>query len=350
MKSLKFPSHTPAMAFALLAVVVAFAGYAFASSSHVETTDDAFINADFTLIAPKVNGFIRDVLVEDNQAVSAGQVLARIDDDDYNVELTAARAKVATSEAEMHHTSALLKRQKAEIRQVEAGIESDTAEFKFAKHEFERYKNLAAQGAGTLQNAQQASTQLAKATAQLNNRNAMLDSARTQVEVLEATEQSAAAELEHAKAMLEKAELNVSYTVLKAPFDGIVGRRSVRKGAFVKPGDMLMAVVPKQKFYVIANFREVQLTHVHAGQRAEITVDTFPGKKLVGEVESLAPATGVTFAPIAPDNATGNFTKVVQRIPVKIMLDENQPLISKLKVGMSVEASIQATESRGGAE
>lgn len=350
MKSLKLPKHTLAVAFALLAMLVVVAGYIFASSGNIESTDDAFVNADFTLIAPKVNGFIRDVLVEDNQAVSAGQVLARIDDDDYHVDLTAAKAKVATSEAKLHNASALLKRQNAEIRQVEAGIEADTADFKFAKHEFERYKNLEAQGAGTLQNAQQAGTRLAKARAQLNNRNAMFDSARTQVEVLEASEQSAAAELEHAKAMLEKAELNVSYTVLKAPFDGVVGRRSVRKGAFVKPGEMLMAVVPTQKFYVTANFREVQLTHVRSGQHAEITVDSFPGQILIGKVDSLAPATGVTFAPIAPDNATGNFTKVVQRIPVKIMLDENQPLISKLKVGMSVEASIQATESREAAE
>lgn len=345
MKISKLPKHTPAVAFALLAVVVAIAGYTFSSSTHVETTDDAFVNADFTLIAPKVNGFIRDVLVEDNQVVSTGQELARIDDEDYKVELAGAKAKVATSEAKMHHASALLKRQKAEIRQVEAGIEADTAEFKFAKHEFDRYKNLAAQGAGTLQNAQQAGTRLAKATAQLSNRNAMLDAARTQVEVLEAAEQSATAELEQAKAMLAKAELNVSYTVLKAPFEGVVGRRSVRKGAFVKPGDMLMAVVPKQQFYVTANFREVQLTDVSPGQRAEVTVDTFPGQKLTGEVESLAPATGVTFAPIAPDNATGNFTKVVQRIPVKIVLDANQPLVSKLKVGMSVEASIQTSAS-----
>ncbi|MFR0713590.1 HlyD family secretion protein [Enterobacterales bacterium BD_CKDN230030183-1A_HGKHYDSX7] len=336
------PKHTGAMALAFLALAVTITGFVYASSGNTETTDDAYVNADFTLIAPKVEGFIRDVLVEDNQYVRAGDVLARIDDDDYRVELAAAKAKTATSKAKLRNAAALLKRQEAEIRQVEAGLAADKAEVNFAQHESERYKNLASQGAGTLQNSQQARTRLAKASAQLNNRKAMLDAARTQVEVLEASQQSASADLDHAKAMLDKAQLNVSYTELRAPFDGVIGRRSVRKGAFVKPGAMLMAVVPQDKFYITANFREVQLTNVRPGQRAEIKVDTFPGQTLLGTVESLAPATGVTFAPIAPDNATGNFTKVVQRIPVKIVLEPSQPLISKLKVGMSVEASIRA--------
>ncbi|MFK4135467.1 HlyD family secretion protein [Pseudomonas luteola] len=348
MKTSNAAQHSTAIGLACLAIVVAAAGYFFSSTATAENTNDAFVDADFTFIAPKVNGFIEEVLVEDNQAVKAGQLLARIDNKNYQVELIAAKASVATSEAKLNNAVALLKRQRAEVRQVQANIESDMADVDFARHEFDRYKTLADQGAGTIQNAQQARTRLLKAEAQLNNRKALLDSTKTQIEVLEASEQSATAELEHAKAMLGKAELNISYTELKAPFDGIVGRRSVRKGAFVKPGELLMAVVPTDNFYITANFREVQLTHMHPGQSAEIKVDSFPGKKLYGTVDSIAPATGVTFAAIAPDNATGNFTKVVQRIPVKILLSPDQPLTANLKVGMSVDTTIDTADMKGG--
>jgi len=345
MKTSHAAPYSTAIGLACLAIVVAAAGYFFSITRHAEETNDAFVDADFTFIAPKVSGFIEDVLVEDNQEVKAGQVLARIDDQDYQVELSAATAKVATSKAKVDNAAALLKRQKAEIRQVQAGIESDQADVNFAKHEFDRYQNLADQGAGTLQNAQQARTRLMKAQAQLGTRQAMLESARTQVEVLAAAEQSAAAEVEHAKALLERARLNVSYTELKAPFAGVVGRRSVRKGAFVKPGEVLMAVVPRDRFYVTAHFREVQLGHMHPGQVVDITVDAFPDEKLSGTVDSLAPATGVTFATIAPDNATGNFTKVVQRLPVKILLNTDQALTAQLRVGMSVEARVDTATS-----
>jgi len=345
MKTSNAVQYSTAIGLACLAIVVAAAGYFVSSAGNAEETNDAFVDADFTFIAPKVSGFIEDVLVEDNQRVKAGQALARIDDKDYQVELIAAHANVATSNAKVDNATALLRRQKAEIRQVQAGIESDKADVNFAKHEFDRYRNLADQGAGTLQNAQQARTRLMKAQAQLDNRQAMLESASTQVEVLKAAQQSAEADLAHAKAMLDRARLNVSYTELKAPFDGVVGRRSVRKGAFVKPGELLMAVVPNDQFYVTANFREVQLGHMHPGQAVDITVDSFPDEKLSGTVDSIAPATGVTFATIAPDNATGNFTKVVQRLPVKILLNSDQALTAHLRVGMSVEATVDTATS-----
>ena len=163
--------------------------------------------------------------------------------------------------------------------------------------------------------------------------------------MLQAQHNAALAEVMRAQAMQQRANLDLSYTTLVAPFDGIVGRRSVRVGAYVKPGDNLMAVVPVARAYIVANFQESQLTHVVPGQAASIAVDTFPGSTLKGHVQSIAPATGVTFAAVAPDNATGNFTKVVQRIPVKIVLDDQQPLTRQLRVGMSVDASID-TRSR----
>lgn len=331
----------------VLAVAITTFGIYYANAGSRESTNDAHVNADFTLIAPQISGFIEEVLIADNQAVKAGQLLAQIDDKDYVTELLAAQAKVAAAKAKLHSLSALLKQQGSTINQVKAGIDGDAAELGFARHEFERYKNLAAKGAGTLQNSQQAGTRLTKATAQLHTRQAALESATTEIEVLTASREAAIAEFDHAKAYVRKAELNLSYTRLTAPFDGVVGKRSVRKGAYVKPGDLLMAVVPNEKFYVTANYREVQLTHVRPGQAAEIEIDTFPGQKLHGVVDSLAPATGVTFAAIAPDNATGNFTKVVQRIPVKIALEPGQALSARLKVGMSVEAHIDTQAEQG---
>ena len=174
---------------------------------------------------------------------------------------------------------------------------------------------------------------------------AALEAARQQTRVLVAEHTAAQASVQHAQAVLARAELDLSHTRVVAPFDGVVGRRSLRLGAYVKPGDTVMAVVPLAQAYVVANFLENQLTRMSPGQRVTINVDTFPGETLLGTVESIAPATGVTFSAIAPDNATGNFTKVVQRVPVKIALDPHQPLASQLRLGMSVDAAIDTAST-----
>ncbi|AYF87855.1 HlyD family secretion protein [Pseudomonas sp. JS3066] len=303
-------------------------------------TNDAFVHADFTLAAPKVPGFIREVLVEDNQMVKAGQLLARIDDRDYRAALEGARAKVASAQAQLENAGATLERQDSLIEQAQATLEADRAERVFAQHELERYQKLVGRGAGTLQAAQLARSRFDSVLARQAEHSAALLATRKQTDILTAERDAAQAALSSAQAALRQAELDLSHTELRAPIDGMVGRRAVRVGAFVKPGDALLAVVPLERAYVVANFQETQLTHVRPGQEVEIAVDTFPGESLRGRVESIAPATGVTFAAIAPDNATGNFTKVVQRIPVKVVLDAGQPLLGQLRVGMSVEASI----------
>ena len=175
---------------------------------------------------------------------------------------------------------------------------------------------------------------------------AALEAARQQTRVLVAEHTAAQASVQHAQALLARAELDLSHTRVVAPFDGVIGRRSLRLGAYVKPGDTIMAVVPLAQAYVVANFLENQLTHMRPGQRVSIKVDTFPGELLLGTVDSIAPATGVTFSAIAPDNATGNFTKVVQRVPVKITLDQGQPMASELRLGMSVDAAIDIASTR----
>lgn len=312
-----------------------------------QSTDDAYVHADFTLVAPKVAGIVDSVLVEDNQSVKAGQVLARIDPRDYQAALAAAGAELLSARARLRHVGADLERQQAVIAQSAAQVAADQATQRFAQQELQRYQHLASQGAGTLQNAQQARSRLDNAQAALDKARAANLAARKQLDVLLAQQAEAQSAVQRDEAQLQQAQLNLSYCEIRAPFDGMVGRRGVRVGAYVTPGSPLLAVVPLQQAYVVGNFQETQLTEVHPGQAVEVRVDTFPGQVLRGHVDSIAPATGLSFAPIAPDNATGNFTKVVQRIPVKIVLEPNQALLARLRVGMSVVASID-TASAGG--
>ncbi|MCY1348223.1 putative multidrug resistance protein EmrK [compost metagenome] len=325
---------------ALLAGLLAWGAWHLLRDATAQSTNDAFVSADFTLVAPKVPGFLSEVLVEDNQRVTAGQLLARIDDRDYRAAVDGARAEVASAEAQLANVQATLERQEALIAQAGASLQANRAEVRFAEHELQRYRRLVDRGAGTLQNAQQAQSRFDTAQARQTEQGAGLVAVRKQSEVLVARRDAAGAALQRARANLARAELDLSHTELRAPLEGMVGRRALRTGAYVKPGDVLLAVVPLERAYVVANFQETQLTHVRPGQPVQVGVDTFPGEVLRGHVESIAPATGVTFAAIAPDNATGNFTKVVQRIPVKIVLEPGQPLIGHLRVGMSVDASI----------
>ncbi|MEE1923508.1 HlyD family secretion protein [Pseudomonas sp. 148P] len=323
-----------------LAVLAAIGGPHLLGNDHRQSTNDAYVSADYTVVAPKVAGFIKDVLVDDNQRVQAGQLLATIDDRDYQAALDAAQAQLLVARAQSADARATLERQAALIAQADAAVKAAQAEAAFADHEVTRYSRLAEQGAGTVQNAQQARSGVDQARARLANAQAALLATRKQVDILEAQVASADGQLKRAEAGLEKANLDLSYTRIVAPMDGMVGERALRVGAYVNPGARLLSVVPLNRAYVLGNFQETQLTHVQPGQPVNISVDTFSGETLRGHVESIAPATGVTFAAVKPDNATGNFTKVVQRIPVKIVFDADQPLLERLRVGMSVEATI----------
>jgi len=310
-----------------------------------QSTNDAFIAADYTLVAPRVSGFIKEVLVEDNQQVKAGQLLALIDDRDLRAAAQAADAETLVAKAQLQNARATLDRQGSVIAQAQAALSAAQAEHAFAEHELNRYNHLAGVGAGTVQNAQQAKTRIDQASARLATATAALAAERKQVEILTAQRDAAEGGLKRAQAALEMASYELSYTRIVAPVDGMVGERAVRVGAYVTPGSKILAVVPLQQAYVLANFQETQLTAMQAGQTVEVRVDSLGGETLRGRVESLAPATGVTFAAVKPDNATGNFTKVVQRIPVKILLEPNQPMAERLRVGMSVEASVDTHSS-----
>lgn len=338
---------TPKKIAASLAAVIALAGLLapglFGRAAR-QSTNDAFVTADYTLVAPKISGFIREVLVEDNQQVKAGQVLALIDDQDLRAAVQAREAELLMARAQLQNMRAMLERQVSVIAQAQATVVSSRAERAFAEHELKRYEHLAGVGAGTLQNAQQARTRIDQADARLANASAVLSAERKQVEILEAQREGAEGGLKRAEAALQLAAYELSYTRIVAPVDGMVGQRGVRVGAYVTPGTRLLAVVPLAQAYVVGNFQETQLSDVRPGQRVAVRVDSLDGEALSGRVQSIAPATGVTFASIKPDNATGNFTKVVQRIPVKILLDNDQPLARSLRVGMSVEATIDTQD------
>ncbi|MFC5397050.1 HlyD family secretion protein [Bosea vestrisii] len=304
------------------------------------STDDAYVKADSTTIAPKVSGYIATVLVRDNEAVRTGQVLARIDDRDFRVSLAQAGAQVEAAEANIASKQAALAAQRSAIDAAKATIDVARAEETFAEQDNQRYAQLAKTGYGSVQTAQQAASRIATARAAVTRDTAALASAVRQLDVIKAELSQAQAALDSAKAARDQAALNLSYTALVAPVDGVVGNRTLRVGQYVQAGTQLMAVVPTQAAYIVANYKETQLTHVQAGQRVTVEVDTFPGRLFQGHVDSLSPASGQEFALLPPDNATGNFTKVVQRIPVKIVLDQTGALPVVLRPGMSVYPTI----------
>jgi membrane fusion protein (multidrug efflux system) len=308
------------------------------------STDDAYVKADNTTIAPKVSGYLDRVLVGDNEHVKAGQVLARIDDRDFRVALDQAKADVAAANATVTSKQAQLDVQDAVIAAAKATIDVDNAAKMFAQQENKRYTDLAATGYGSVQNAQQAQARNAGAEAAIQRDTANLASALKQVDLLKAEIAQARAASARASALQHQAELNLGYSTIVAPIDGVVGNRTLRVGQYVQAGTQLMSIVPAEGAYVVANFKETQLTHVRAGQAVEIEVDTFPGQVVHGHVDSIAPASGQEFALLPPDNATGNFTKIVQRIPVKIALDAETAPAIELRPGMSVIPTI-ATHS-----
>ncbi len=302
------------------------------------STDDAYVKADNTTIAPKVSGYLDLVPVRDNQQVKAGDVLARIDDRDFRVALDQAKADVAAADAAVESKRAQLDVQQAVIDAAEATLNVDIAARTFTAQENKRYSDLAATGFGSVQNAQNAQARDGTAIATIARDKANLTSAQKQVELLKAELAQAIAANARAKAQQRQAELNLSYTTITAPISGVVGNRTLRVGQFVQAGTQLMSLVPSHGAYIIANYKETQLGNVQAGQPVDVEVDMFPGKAVHGHVDSLAPASGQEFALLPPDNATGNFTKIVQRIPVKIVLDS---VDVDLRPGMSVIPSIQ---------
>lgn len=331
---------TLGIALSLIAAAAAYGGYYWVIGRFLESTDDAYVQADSTIVAPKVSGYLSKVLVEDNQPVKADQPLAKIDDRDYVASLDQAKADVATAQADIENVTAALEQQQAVIAQARATVAVDQANLTYAEQENTRYGTLADQGSASVEMAQQVASRRDTARATLTRDAAAVTAAEQQVAILQAQLAKTKATLQHYQAVQEQARLNLSYTNIIAPIDGVVGNRSLRVGEYVQAGTQLMAVVPLVAVYVVANFEETQLSGIRKGAPVSIVVDTYSGATVKGHVDSIAPASGEEFALLPPDNATGNFTKIVQRIPVKIAIDPSDPLRGDLRPGMSVTATV----------
>jgi len=323
-----------------IAAAAGYGNYYWTIGRFLVSTDDAYVQAHSVLISPKVSGYISEVPVDDNQAVKAGQVIARIDPRDYHTALDQARANVAAAQASIETLNQQIAQQRLVVEQDRQQVASDQAALVYSQQDYQRYTILAKDGYGSVQRAQQAQADIREKDATRQHDIAVVAAAEKQIGVFEAQLAQANAMLAQQQAMEHQAELNLSYTAITAPVDGTVGARTLRVGEYVQAGTQLMAVVPLQAVYIVANYKETQLTNVRPGQPATIDVDTFPGATIHGHVDSLAPASGQEFALLPPDNATGNFTKIVQRIPLKIVVDEDDPLVGKLRPGMSVEPTI----------
>ncbi len=305
-----------------------------------QTTDDAYVKADFTAISPRISGTISQVSIQENQPIKAGQALLSIDDRDLRVALNSARAQVATAQAGIASLEAQIERQSSLQQEARTQITADSADLTLAKANQERFTNLSSDGSASLQAKQQADAQYQVQLARQQKSRSTLSAVEQQTSVLRADLQRARANLEQAQATQAAAELNLSYTHLTAPVDGVVAQNDARTGAFVAAGKPVLTIVPLNAVYVEASFRELQLARMRVGQPVAMSVDALPGLSLHGHVESLAPATGVSFSPLPAHNATGNFTKIVQRLPVRISIDPGQQDALALRVGMSVHPVI----------
>ena len=304
-----------------------------------ETTDNAYVRGDITSIAPKLAGYVVEVDVDDNATVSRGAVLFRIDDSDYKAKVEQAKANFAARQAEIANIEATRELQAALIAQAEAQKQSAAADLQFARANLTRYVALQKNGTASDQKLQDAQAAHDKAQASLDGAEANLLAQRVKIDVLVAQLSGAQAALSQAQAALALAELDLANTVVRAPIDGIVGNRQIRVGRYVTAGTAALDIVPVNNVWIVANFKETQLREVEIGQRVRVTVDQYPDLEIDGVVDSFAPGSGAAFSLLPPDNATGNFIRVVQRVPVKIRMTRN-PLPGRLVPGLSARVAI----------
>jgi membrane fusion protein (multidrug efflux system) len=314
----------------------------------IETTDDAYVGGNVTALAPHIAGFVTEIAVTDNQFVRAGQLLVRIDPRDYQTALDHALAVVAAREAALTSLRAQAVLQQSTIGQAAAELEAKVAQAAFAHADAVRYATLARTPAGSRQDAERTLAGDQAGQAAIAAAQAGLAAARQRLAVIAADTAAAEATVVQARSDVQNARLNLGYTEIRAPVDGYVGNRAAQLGAYVAPGAYLLSVSPAQGLWVEANFKEDQLARMRPGQPARVVADVVSGQVLHGHVLSLAPGTGAIYSVIPPENATGNFTKIVQRVPVRIALDGADATLGTLRPGLSTTVSVdtkQATKS-----
>jgi membrane fusion protein, multidrug efflux system len=311
-----------------------------------QRTNDAYLQADLTPIVAKVGGYLRELPVADFQSVHRGELLAQLVDDDYRAAAAQAEANLAAAMAQAETLRAQRQLQLANVQAARAVVASTHAADAQNERDRVRQRKLLETGSSSTESREKLETLHAQLAAQLAQNGAQALAAERQLAVLSGQLAQSEAAIAAGRAALETARLNLSYTTITAPQDGVIGQRLVKPGQLVSVGTQITTLTPLPHVWVIANYKETQITHMAVGQKAEITVDTFPGHTLRGHVQSFAPASGASFALLPPDNATGNFTKVVQRIAVKIVIDDAAGLADRLVPGMSVEARVDARDGR----
>jgi membrane fusion protein, multidrug efflux system len=315
------------------------------SNARRQSTDDAYLQSDLTPIAAKVAGYVRTMPVQDFERVHAGQVLAELVDDDYRATVDQLAAAVAAAAAQIEALKAQRGLQGANVQAAKASVAAITANVEQNRRDLARQHRLLETGSSSTEAAEKLQTTRSQLAAQLQQSQAQASATGRQLDVLAAQQAQAEAALAAQVANLQLARINLAYTRILAPQDGVLGQRQVKPGQFVGVGGQITTLTPLPNVWVIANYKETQLTHMAVGQKAEVRVDTFPGRSLRGHVLAFAPASGALFSLLPPDNATGNFTKVVQRVAVKIAIDDADGLTDRLRPGMSVVATVETREN-----
>ncbi|WP_426437038.1 HlyD family secretion protein [Bradyrhizobium genosp. P] len=331
------------MTSAILFLVVAVGLYFYVPGFWQVSTDDAYVNAHVVSIVPKVAAYVSRLHVNDNSKVARDDLLIELDQRDFAVAVDMANADLKSAEANASNIEAQIKEQQAIVAESQSAVDGDQAVLDFAQQQLDRYKSLATTGSGTVERLQQAESDVGQRRATWQHDLAALDAARAHQAVLQTQLVQAKATIERQHAALAQARLSLSYTQIRATEGGSVANKTVEAGNYVQPGQTLFSIVP-DTLYITANFKETQLADVRPGQRATIRVDAFPGLRLEGRVDSLQRGTGSQFALLPPENATGNFVKVVQRVPVKITFDDPGEALRWISPGMSVEAKIYTAE------
>lgn len=306
------------------------------------STDDAYVQADMAFVSPKISGYVDQVKVSENQLVKAGDPLLTIDDGDYKIAVAQAEAQIATLSKTLDRIDAQTKAAQASLQQAQAQKVADQAAADNAARAQQRAAQLVKTHVGTQAQLDDAQTALDQANAALVGADAQIAAAQANIGVLEAQRAESASTLASLQLNRDKAARDLSFTVLKAPYDGVVGNRSVEQGDLVSPGQKLAVVVPMDKLYIVANFKETQLARLVPGEKVNISVDAIDGQPIQGTVSSLAPASGAVFSLLPPENATGNFTKVVQRVPVRIDVPADALKTGKLRAGLSVVVNVDS--------
>ncbi|TPL89509.1 HlyD family secretion protein [Mesorhizobium sp. B2-3-14] len=306
------------------------------------STDDAYVQADMAFVSPKISGYVDQVLVSENQQVKAGDPLLTIDAGDYKIAVAQAEAQIATLAKTLDRIDAQTKAAQASLQQAQAQKVADRAAADNAGRAQQRAAQLVKTHVGTQAQLDDAQTALDQANAALVGADAQIAAAQANIGVLEAQRAESASTLASLQLGRDKAARDLSFTVLKAPYDGVVGNRSVEQGDLVSPGQKLAVVVPMDKLYIVANFKETQLARLVPGEKVNISVDAIDGQPIQGTVSSLAPASGAVFSLLPPENATGNFTKVVQRVPVRIDVPADALKTGKLRAGLSVVVAVDS--------